>query len=68
MTRVRCKCGRMLASKGGQAYEIKIKSGKDIDVTFPEGTVKCPKCGKVYYLPRYEFDTTEAVEIAYENT
>jgi len=66
MNPVRCKCGHMLADKGEKVYEIKIKSGKNIDVSFPEGVVKCPGCGTVYFLPRCETNTIgEAVEIKY---
>jgi hypothetical protein len=49
----------MLADKGETAYEIKIKSGKDINVTFPEGIITCPKCGKVWFLKRFDITTTD---------
>jgi hypothetical protein len=62
MTEIRCKCGQRLADQDDVRYEIRIKSGKNIHVTFPEGTVTCPKCGEIYCLPRFEGNTTQEVK------
>jgi 3D (Asp-Asp-Asp) domain-containing protein len=62
MTEVRCRCGRRVADKGVTAYEINIKSGKSVSVSFPEGTVICPKCGTVLYLEKYGSVKTDEVE------
>ena len=53
MRKIKCQCGKTIAATNGKYNEVKLQSGKFINITFPVGCVKCPSCDKIYYLDQF---------------